>query len=73
MKRPVDFGALLDDLKASGMTYREAAKRVGVTHTTIWLWKHRRCEPQYSAGETLVTLWATETGGDVLLLPRIRV
>jgi transposase-like protein len=69
IRHPVDFAALIADLKAGGMTARDMARKVGVHEATIWYWREG-VEPKYEAGAALVELWVTKTGGDAMMLPR---
>lgn len=63
----VNWGALVDDLMSAGLSMREVAERVDVTHAALS--RARFGDMRHATGERLVVLWMQTTGLDREALP----
>ena len=50
------FPELIQRLIASGMTLKTIARKVGVAHSTVFLWREGTSQPRYWHGVDLVKL-----------------
>lgn len=64
----VDWGAVIEQLQASGRSLREVAADVGVSEGALR--KARFGDVRYGTGERLVLVWVEVTGQDPEELPR---
>ena len=71
-KLAIDWPALIDELRRSGLSMTGIAEQCGVSLTAIKEWRQGIKSPLYASGEALVAFWCQVTGKSVEQLPRIQ-
>lgn len=70
-KPVIDWPALIDEMRARGLTSAAIAEQCGCSATTIKEMRQGIKTPLYSTGERVVAFWCQFTGKSVEQLPRV--
>ena len=55
----VDWRVVINTLKRYGFTAEQLSQEVGTTRRTIMYWREGSCEPSYSRGAKLLSVYET--------------
>lgn len=58
----VDWPLLLEELRLSGLTFRQIAEVTDVSHVTLINYSNQATTPLHSNGERLISFWIHRTG-----------
>jgi hypothetical protein len=68
---PVDFAALLMDLRRTGMSGRDICAKAGLTRGAVGEYQVGRCQPTHGRSERLVALWCARMGRTRAEVPQL--
>ena len=66
----VDWPLLLEELRLSGLTFREIAKATDVSHVTLINYSSQATNPMHASGERLIAFWISRTAKSRADLPK---
>ena len=69
MSYAVDWALLLEELRLSGLTFRQLANETDVSHVTLINYANQATSPLHANGERLIAVWIQRTGKDRAQLP----
>ena len=72
MSKPdIDWPALIEQLRASGLSMPQIAIQCDLSPTSVKEWRLAVKTPLHKSGERLVEFWCAHTGQDRSMLPRV--